>query len=287
MITLFATPKHFSGNINTIQLNALRSWRALSHEIQIIIFGDSDGSKEAAEEIRAEYIANVKCSPQGTPLLSDMFRQADIKAKFPILTFINADIILPKTFLSAVELSANLFNNFLMVGHRWDMDVEEFINFKTHSKQNIFWKKVANSSIKHSPSGIDYFVYRKDQWKNLPNFIIGRPGYDNWLIWRARRNLIPVIDVSDEVVAVHQNHNYNYRNDTKYNSKSEGFFNRSIIKNRTLNILDCTYKLYEGNIIRKDDKEFKIRNLYRLPRIFPELSILIKIYRRIYKYLNE
>ena len=50
MITLFATPKNFTDIFNTIQLNALRSWRALSPEIQIIIFGDSDGSKQAAEE---------------------------------------------------------------------------------------------------------------------------------------------------------------------------------------------------------------------------------------------
>ena len=96
MITLFTTPKNFTGIFKMIQLNALRSWRALSPDIQIIIFGDSDGSQEAAEEIQAEYIPRVQCSPQGVPLLSDLFRQAQKVAKYSIMTFINADIILPK-----------------------------------------------------------------------------------------------------------------------------------------------------------------------------------------------
>ena len=33
----------------------------------------------------------------------------------------------------------------------------------------------------------------------------------------------------------------------------------------------------------KKENEFKIRNQHRLPRIFPEIAILIKLYRRFYK----
>ena len=39
MITLFSTPKNFTGIFSHIQLNALRSWRSISPDIQIIIFG--------------------------------------------------------------------------------------------------------------------------------------------------------------------------------------------------------------------------------------------------------
>ena len=55
MITIFSTHKNFEGIFNTIQINALSSWRALSTEIEIIIFGDSKGGKEAANEINAKY----------------------------------------------------------------------------------------------------------------------------------------------------------------------------------------------------------------------------------------
>ena len=53
MITLFTTLKDFTGIYGTIQMNALKSWRHLSPDIEIIIFGDSKGSKEAAIVIDA------------------------------------------------------------------------------------------------------------------------------------------------------------------------------------------------------------------------------------------
>ena len=114
MITLFTTTKDFTGIYKTIQMNALKSWRSISNDIEIIILGDSKGSKEAAEEVGAEYIPHVKCSDQGTPLLSDLFQQADERAKYSILTFINADIILPNNFLSSIQIASSAFNKFLM-----------------------------------------------------------------------------------------------------------------------------------------------------------------------------
>ena len=277
MITLFSTPKHFIDIFYIIQKNALKSWRALSPDIQIIIFGDSKGSKEAAKEIGAEHIPNVKCSPEGTPLLSDLFLQADKRARYPIMTFINADIILPEDFLKQIQIVSDYFNKFLIIGHRWDMDVEDKIEFNNDSEQQKFWDRVRIDSKKHACTGIDYFIYKRFQWRTLPNFIIGRPGFDNWLIWKARRKLLPIIDATKVIQAVHQNHYYdlNIR-------KREGNVNRELHKGKTLNILDSTYKISKGKIAKKNDKNSVIRSLYRLPKIFPEIAILIKIYRRIY-----
>ena len=148
MITLFATPKHFKGIFKIIQLNAFKSWRSLSSEMQIIIFGDSKGSKEAAQTIQAEYIPNVKCSPQGTPLLSDLFSKADDRAKFPIMTFINADIILPNNFLSVIQITSQSLSKFLMVGHRWDLNVENLINFNNKDEKSKFLALASQKSQK-------------------------------------------------------------------------------------------------------------------------------------------
>ena len=67
---------------------------------------------------------------------------------------------------------------------------------------STFWKTSKIKSIKQSPAAIDYFIFRKNSLRNIPDFVIGRPGYDNWLIWYARRNFIPVIDLSKEVSAI-------------------------------------------------------------------------------------
>ena len=279
MITLFTTTKDFTGIYKTIQMNALKSWRSISNDIEIIIFGDSKGSKEAAEEVGAEYIPNIECSDQGTPLLSDLFQQADKRAKYSILTFINADIILPENFFDEIMTVSKCFNKFLMVGHRWDMDVDDIIEFENNNEKNNFWERVKINSEKHGCSGIDYFVYKRNQWEKLPKFIIGRPGFDNWLIWKTRRKLFPVVDGTESIQVVHQNHPVN-----KF-YKIEGDKNKKLHNGKTLNILDASYRLFDGKVMKKKDKEFKIRNLHRLTVIFPEFSLLIKLYRRIYKRL--
>ena len=98
MITLFSTHKNFTGIFDIIQTNALNNWRSISPDIQIIIIGNSKGSKEIASSINADYVPEVKCSPEGTPLLEDLFRIAQSRARNPIMIYVNADIILPKIF---------------------------------------------------------------------------------------------------------------------------------------------------------------------------------------------
>ena len=41
MITIFCTPKNFEGIFDIVQKNAIRSWRYLSDDLEIIIFGKS------------------------------------------------------------------------------------------------------------------------------------------------------------------------------------------------------------------------------------------------------
>ena len=60
MITLFSTHKNFTGIFDIIQTNALNNWRSISPDIQIIIIGNSKGSKEIASAINADYVPEVK-----------------------------------------------------------------------------------------------------------------------------------------------------------------------------------------------------------------------------------
>ena len=43
MLTLFSTCKPFHGHNGVIQRNALKSWRLLHPDIEIILFGDDEG----------------------------------------------------------------------------------------------------------------------------------------------------------------------------------------------------------------------------------------------------
>ena len=143
MLTIFSTAKDFKGIFKTIQTNALNSWRAISPGIQIIILGNSYGSKDAAKVIDAEYVHDVKCSPEGTPLLSDLFEIAQKRARYNILAYVNADIILPPNLLREIDHLDNKFNKFLMVGHRWDLNVDKFEHSVVFEKQNNFSRMIS------------------------------------------------------------------------------------------------------------------------------------------------
>ena len=49
MFTLFTTPKPFQGHIGVIQRNALRSWKRLHPDVEVMLFGDDEGAAESLE----------------------------------------------------------------------------------------------------------------------------------------------------------------------------------------------------------------------------------------------
>tara|TARA_Y100000591_G_C21830079_1_gene699024 strand:- start:510 stop:1400 length:891 start_codon:yes stop_codon:yes gene_type:complete len=286
MITIFCTPKNFEGIFNTIQKNAIRSWRQLSKDIEIIIFGNSKGAKEISIEVEGVYYPEVKCSKNGVPLLSDLFYKANKIASFDILLFINSDILLPQNIIEAIKKVNLTLSKYLLVGHRWDLEVKNLINFEESKLVSTFWKTSKTKSIKQSPAAIDYFIFRKNSLRNIPDFVIGRPGYDNWLIWYARRNFIPVIDLSKEVSVIHQEHHFNFhnlKNDPKVYQEEDGLSNLKIHGNKVLNLLDADYLMQNGKIIKKNSPEYKFRNVGKLPIIFPEVSLFLNAYKKLYR----
>lgn len=291
MITIFSTPKNFEGIFDIIQKNAINSWRALGNDIEIIIFGDSKGAKEIAKNVAAIYIPIVKKSSNGVPILSDLFAQAEEIAKYKILTFINADIMLPFNFIDIFNKIEIRFKKFLIVGYRWDLEIKEEINFEKINNNQGFWKNLLINAKKHPSSGIDFFIFKKKTFRRLPDFIIGRPGYDNWLIWYARRKLIPVVDISNEIKVIHQNHHYNFHNinkDPKIHLEEDGLENMKLAEDNYLNLKDANYEIKDNKIIKKKKYDFKNRNLGRMEIIYPELYYFFKLYkkliRRFYKY---
>ena len=179
MLTVFSIPKPFEGEIGELQRAALRSWTALPG-VEVILLGDDTGVAEAAAAAGAGHIETLARS-EGTPRLDDAFAQVEQRARHRLLCFVNADILLGEDLLAAV--GSVTWPRFLLVGQT----VEE--------------------GVRRGVAAIDYFVFPSGLFGRLPPFVVGRAGFDNWLIWRARQ-VGPVIDATDAVVAVHQRHDY-------------------------------------------------------------------------------
>ena len=54
MLSMFALPKPFKGHIGVIQRNAIASWARLPSKPEIILFGDEEGTAQAARDLSLE-----------------------------------------------------------------------------------------------------------------------------------------------------------------------------------------------------------------------------------------
>ena len=210
LLTIFSAPKPFTQpHIAQIQRNAFRSWIALGDEVEIVLLGDEIGLAETAKELGVIHLPEVECNSVGTPLVSSMFTLARQENDLPLLACINADILLMPDFLSTANLVQNLAEHFLVVGQRYDLDVQDDMNFASDWAE-ILRERIRISGRLHPPAGSDYFLFPRNCYKEIPAFAIGRAGWDNWMIFHGRQQGWPVIDVTAMVTIAHQNHDYSH-----------------------------------------------------------------------------
>jgi len=207
MITFYTMLKPFKGYIGVIQKNAIKSWTLLRPECEIIMFGNEEGVAEAASEFGAIHVPTVKRNEYGTALLSDVFSQAEKLASNDMLCFINADIILMNDFVRALDRVKDIKGRYLMSGRRRNVDIKELLDFSDGWEDRLRAFVNVNGKLVH-PNSMDFFVFHKGFWGEIPPFSIGRPRYDNWMIYTARYMGKRVIDATPVVMSVHQNHDY-------------------------------------------------------------------------------
>lgn len=283
MLTIFSIPKPFVGHIGTIQRNAIQSWSLLHPRCEIILFGDDEGTAETAAEFGVRHVPDVAHNEFGTPLVNSLFETAERVATHDVLCYVNADIILMSSFMRAVQQVIGLRRRFLMVGQRWDVYINELWNFKQSD-----WEKELSGFVRkhgklHPPGGTDYFAFPRGLWQDLPPFAVGRPGWDNWLIYKARTRRIPVIDASIVTTVIHQNHDYNHvpeRSDKGAWKGPEADRNRELIgswEDYMFTSADATLLLTPEGLRRALYRWYVQRHLYTLPAIYPYLRLPVRL----------
>jgi hypothetical protein len=230
-LTIFATPKRFDGHIRVIQRNAIASWTRMTPKPEVILFGTEPGTAEAAAEFAVRHVASVKCNEWGTPLVSDLFAQAEQLGSGTALCYVNGDIILFDDFAASISRVAVWSDHFLMVGRRTDLDVRDAIVFPDDWAKDVA-SRARRDGKQQIARSIDYFVFSRGLYPAMPPLAIGRFWWDNWLLWKARSLGAKVVDASKTVLAVHQNHDYSH---TTYGpSKEEMMASAECIRNARL-----------------------------------------------------
>jgi hypothetical protein len=210
MLTLFTTGKPFVGHNGVIQRNALKSWTLLHRDVEVILFGNDEGAADAAKELGIRHERHTEKNETGLNRANFLFGRAQAIARHEILCYSNCDIILLQDFRSAVERVAAAHRQFLMVGRRWDTDVTQPRDFTSPDWQTRLRNLALQTNNQRTPDWIDYFVFRRGLFTDMPPLVVGRPFWDNWTVWKALDFKTPVVDASRAVVAIHQNHDYRH-----------------------------------------------------------------------------
>ncbi|MBN1230605.1 MAG: hypothetical protein JXA19_01940 [Anaerolineales bacterium] len=210
LITIFTAPKPFTNpHINIIQRNAVRNWMALGSDVEVILIGNEEGMAQVAAEYGVKHLLDVRVSELGTPLISSIFQLARENSTSPLMMYVNADILLFPGIIDTARRLQEQAGEFLLVGQRWDLSIETSIDFSEG------WPDRLNDDLQqrgqlHVPAGSDYFLFPRTLFTDVPDFAVGRAGWDNWMIYHGTVNPWHVIDGTPSVTIIHQDHDYSH-----------------------------------------------------------------------------
>lgn len=259
LITLFSAPKAFTDPVTALaQRNAIWSWKQLP-DVDVLLLGEEDGLAEAAREFGVRHSPDVAFNPKGVPLISSMLKLARDTSDSPLLCIVNADIILMSDFLEASrQVDAHVSKqsqrpNYVLLSRRWDLEVKSPVEF-TADWEGQLRQAAHTQGHLHRPTGSDLFLFPRDCYTDMPDFAIGRAGWDNWMIYKAHQEGWPLIDATPSMTVIHQNHDYRHlpgarphydHPETRLNEKLAG--GQAATR---YSVLDTTHVLEAGRLSR-------------------------------------
>ena len=225
-----------------IYSNTIKNWASFRPHIQPVLFATFNNTPilDLARDNGWVVLPCPKVNEHGTPFLKDMYRVVNEKFDFNLSAFSNGDILygsgLTETLATAVDMLPKL-GRLLIVGKRWNHKINADLSVYANDP---LWKQDKVRSIAKSPhsqlfrpDAEDYFFVTKNfPWGDIKEVVIGRPGYDNYLVARAIQLRVNTIDATLSISAVHQTgadgnyagHNAKVNKDMSYNHKLIGKF---------------------------------------------------------------
>ena len=272
-LAIFTAPKPFTNpHIRVIQRNAIRSWKALGDAVEIWLVADEEGVAETAAEFGVGFIPDVERNSAGTPRIDSIFNTVRERSNAPFLCYVNADILLFPDMLQTLELARNSCERFLLIGQRWDAEITSELDINTGWGEK-FVPDCLQSANLHAAVGSDYFIFPRNEFVDIPAFAVGRAGWDNWMIFQARRQKMAVINATGGITAIHQNHDYSHLpGGTIHRTQPESLDNLVMAggRERMFTLYDTNKMISQGRIVRQP---FSREQFIREISIFPLLHL--------------
>ena len=214
LLTLFTTFK-ISEKRRKINENTLRYWSALRPAIQPALYYTERDDVTFLKEARDLGWLTYKAPAvrEGIPVLKDMFAFARDKfaTKSLFLGYANSDILFTSqlvellNFVAQVKWPGRPDNRVILFGKRSDIYVKDLGILGTNlTEENI---RKSHVSLNEDMSfALDYFIMSPNTFpfENLPPFIVGKPGWDNYLVAMGLKLKIKTMDCSQAMTVLHQ-----------------------------------------------------------------------------------
>lgn len=202
------------------QTAVLKAYQRLrAHGVQAWLFTESDDWAHKAEVHGVIAVRKFESNKHGTPLLSYMYKhvaattdsQCGPPKQMVFDSYANGDIVFTMGLVDTLteirrgwarEVAAGARKGVLVVGKR--------TNVEYHKQEFVTDKDVSDFAKKGTlfqNDAEDYFLYTRGSprsWDLMPNFVVGRRAYDNWLVDNSYHDRgMDLIDATNTILAMH------------------------------------------------------------------------------------
>ncbi|KAK3611759.1 hypothetical protein CHS0354_014106 [Potamilus streckersoni] len=211
LFTSFKTDHVMDSDKVLVYNNTLYNWQTLKPHVQLIFFTLEINVTDKVNFLDWNIVTLLNNSKTEIPIFKAMYVQANKLYNTSWYGYFNGDILLTEDILETLDYVSSVSDNFpnasiLIIGRRINV-----LNVTSEEVRNVNGIKESARSrgSLYEIDAEDYFITnRLFPWAQIPEFVIGRAGYDNWIVGQARCDLgTIVIDATETLTAVHQTTN--------------------------------------------------------------------------------
>ena len=232
LLTIFTTFKDDPERSN-IHYNVLRNWAEFRPHIKAILFSTNTNPHltSLATKLGWLVVDSPRTSKHGVPYLREMYTAAQNLSHSVFYGYSNGDLLFDQGLcdtMAAVYRHLPELHRTMVIGQRTNFLIGSRTLFKASEVKWI----AKNKGDLFRLDAEDYFfiAHNSFPWSSMPDLVIGRPAYDNYMVGHAIQQKISVIDATQTLTALHQtgrdgNFAGHKNSDAGVNSRAIGRFN--------------------------------------------------------------
>jgi hypothetical protein len=203
-MVVMSTCKPFIGDDGVRQRNAILSWVNAVGASNVLLVGDELGVAEIAQELGVKNDTEVKRVDGPLPGLDAVMKTPGLQCA-DVVCYVNADIILPNNLLEAVQVVSVAHEKYLIVGERWSVDLPREVTINELNDESLSAFARSNGFLP-GPHWIDYFIFPQGLLGEIPPLAVAGYIWDHWIVGRAIAQGAQIVDATDFLTAIHQEH---------------------------------------------------------------------------------